>query len=76
MARRYFESGLDEVTQQQVREKFGKPHVVKKSLLDKTTTWVYRIALEESKLDPSGLKGIRIWGIGIRRKGVSDVRKR
>ncbi len=59
---RYFDGGVDELTQLEVREKFGKPHIVNKSLLDKKTTWVYRVAIPESELDPSGLKG---FGAGV-----------
>ena len=55
---RYFAGGVDEVTQFEVREKFGKPHMVEKSLLEKKTTWVYRVAIPESDLDPSGLKEV------------------
>ena len=54
---RYFEGGVNELTQLEVRERFGKPHIVEDSLLDKQTVWVYRVALPESELDPSGLKG-------------------
>ncbi len=63
---RYFDGGVDELTQLEVREKFGKPHMVEKSLLDKKTTWVYRIALPESELDPSGFKelGSGVAGFG------------
>ena len=53
---RYFDGGVDELTQFEVREKFGKPHIVETSLLEKKTTWVYRVALPESELDPSGMK--------------------
>ncbi len=63
---RYFSSGVDDVTQLDVREKFGKPHIVEKSLLEKKTTWIYRIALPESELDPSGLKS---FGSGVAELG-------
>ncbi len=62
---RYFDGGVDELTQFEVREKFGKPHIVDNSLLDKKTTWVYRVAIPEGELDPSGLKGFG--------SGVADV---
>ena len=63
---RYFDGGVDELTQLDVREKFGKPHIVETSLLDKKTIWVYRVALPESELDSSGLSnvGAGVAGIG------------
>ena len=63
---RYFDGGVDEATQFEVREKFGKPHIVEKSLLEKKTTWVYRVAIPESDLDPSGFKelGAGVAGFG------------
>ncbi|WP_447969285.1 hypothetical protein [Nitrospira sp. M1] len=62
---RYFDSAVDDLTQFDIREKFGKPHMVEQSLLDKKTTWVYRVAIPEGELDPSGLKGFG--------SGVADV---
>jgi len=63
---RYFDAAVDEQTQFEVREKFGKPHIVEHSLLDKNTTWVYRVAIPEGELDPSGLKGL---GSGVAEVG-------
>ncbi|GJL63110.1 MAG: hypothetical protein NPIRA04_17640 [Nitrospirales bacterium] len=63
---RYFDDAVDEQTQFEVREKFGKPHIVEHSLLDKSTTWVYRVAIPEGELDPSGLKG---FGSGVAEVG-------
>ncbi len=63
---RYFDGGVDELTQLDVREKLGKPHIVETSLLDKKTMWVYRVAIPESELDSSGLSnvGAGVAGIG------------
>lgn len=63
---KYFEGGVGELTQFDVRERFGKPHIVEHSLLDKQTLWVYRIAIPESELDPSGLK---VFGSGVAEVG-------
>ncbi|HQU29684.1 MAG: hypothetical protein KC643_04140 [Nitrospira sp.] len=52
----YFDGGVGELTQADIREKLGKPHVVKDPLLSDETTWTYRYALSESELDPSGIK--------------------
>ena len=52
----YFDDGVDEVTQQDVRIKFGKPHIVKDPFLSEGTTWIYRYGLSESELDPMGVK--------------------
>ena len=52
----YFDGGVGTLTQDDVREKLGKPHVVKDPLLSDETTWTYRFALTESDLDPSGIK--------------------
>ncbi|GJL56623.1 MAG: hypothetical protein NPIRA02_37550 [Nitrospirales bacterium] len=62
---RYFDNAVDDLTQFDIREKFGKPHIIEHSLLDKNTTWVYRVAIPEGELDPSGLKGFG--------SGVADV---
>ena len=52
----YFDSGVGSLTQADVREKFGRPHIVKDPLLSDETTWTYRYAVSESELDPTGIK--------------------
>ncbi len=52
----YFDSGIDELTQSEVREKLGKPHRVDDPLLSDETTWMYRFTLSEGDLDPWGLE--------------------
>lgn len=52
---RYFDSGVDELTQPEVKKKFGKPHIVNDPLLSDETTWMYRYTLSESDLDPWGI---------------------
>lgn len=53
---RYFDSGIDELTQSEVRAKLGKPHRVDDPLLSDETTWMYRFTLSEGELDPWGLE--------------------
>jgi len=52
----YFDSGVGELTQPEVREKLGKPHIVDDPLLSDETTWMYRFTLSESDLDPWGFE--------------------
>jgi len=52
----YFDGGIGALTQNDVREKLGKPHMVKDPILSDETTWIYRFALTESDLDPYGIK--------------------
>jgi len=51
----YFDGGIGVLTQPEVREKLGKPHIVDDPLLSDETTWMYRQILSESDLDPWGL---------------------
>ncbi len=53
---RYFDGGVGELTQDDIKEKLGKPHQVKDPLLSDETVWKYRFALTESELDPWGIK--------------------
>lgn len=51
----YFDGGIDELTQPDVRDKLGKPHIVDDPLLSDETTWMYRYILTEGDLDPWGI---------------------
>ncbi len=51
----YFDGGIGELTQPDVRDKLGKPHIVDDPLLSDETTWMYRYILTEGDLDPWGL---------------------
>ena len=62
----YFDDGVGEVTQQDVRIKFGKPHIVNDPFLSEETTWIYRYGLSESELDPMGVKTL---GTGVNKLG-------
>jgi hypothetical protein len=53
---RYFDNGIGELRQQDVKDKLGKPHLVDDPHLSDETTWKYRYVLSESDLDPVGLK--------------------
>ena len=48
----YLDSGVGVLTQAEVKEKFGKPHIVNDPLLSDETTWMYRHVLTEGELDP------------------------
>ncbi len=52
----YFDGGVGELTQPEIRKKLGKPHKVDAPLLSDETTWMYRYTLTESDLDPWGIK--------------------
>lgn len=52
----YFDDGIGVLTQSDIKEKLGKPHIVKDPFLSNLTTWTYRYAISESELDPSGVK--------------------
>ncbi len=52
----YFDSGVGELTQPDVRGKLGKPHIVDDPLLSDETKWMYRYVLTEGDLDPWGIK--------------------
>jgi len=54
----YLNDGVGEVTEDEVREKWGNPHIMKASLLDDETTWSYRFVLTEGEMDPMGLSSI------------------
>ena len=51
----YLDGGIGELTQPDIKEKLGKPHVVTEPLLSDQTTWKYRYILTESDLDPWGI---------------------
>ena len=52
----YFDSGVGVLTQSDVKDKLGKPHIVNDPLLSDETTWLYRYILSEGDLDPWGIK--------------------
>lgn len=54
----YFDNGVGALTQPDVKEKLGKPHIVNAPLLSDKTTWMYRYILTESDLDPWGIKTV------------------
>jgi len=47
----YFSRGVGQLTQDEVRERFGPPHTAKNPVLGGDSSWTYRIALGESDLD-------------------------
>lgn len=52
----YLDDGVGVLTQPDVKDKFGKPHIVNDPLLSDETTWMYRYVLSESDLDTWGIK--------------------
>ena len=54
----FFDDGVDELTQEDVRKKLGKPHIVKDPFLSEETTWIYRYGVSESEMNPIGVKTI------------------
>jgi len=52
----FFDDGVDEITQEDVRKKLGKPHIVKDPFLSEEITWTYRYGVSESEMNPMGVK--------------------
>lgn len=52
----YLDSGVGVLTQTDVKEKLGKPHIVNDPLLSDETTWMYRHVLTSGELDPWGIE--------------------
>ncbi len=50
----YFDGGVGELTQHEVKDKLGKPHIVNDPFLSDETTWMYRYVLSERDLDSWG----------------------
>jgi hypothetical protein len=48
----YFSKGVDRLTQEDVRERFGPPHTAKTPALGGDSVWTYRFALSDKELDP------------------------
>jgi hypothetical protein len=48
----YFAKGVDRLTQEDVRERFGPPHTAKTPALGGDSVWTYRFALSDKELDP------------------------
>ena len=48
----YLNDSLNEATEEQIKQKLGRPHMVKESLLDGEAVWTYRFALTERELHP------------------------
>ncbi|HSA61963.1 MAG TPA: hypothetical protein VLE03_06955 [Nitrospiraceae bacterium] len=48
----YFKKGVDRLTQEEIREKFGPPHTAKTPALGGDSLWTYRFPMSEKELDP------------------------
>jgi len=48
----YFKKGVNRLTQEEIREKFGPPHTAKNPALGGDSVWTYRFPLSDKELDP------------------------
>ena len=54
----YFKRGVDQLTQDEVVEKFGPPHTAKKPALGGDTVWTYRVPISDKELTSMGFSHI------------------
>ena len=54
---KYFDKGMNKLTQDEVREALGPPHTNRSTLLGEETVWTYRYAMSEEETDPWGSWG-------------------
>ncbi len=54
----FLDDGLNKVTKDQVKEKFGPPHSAKESLLSGESVWTYRFVLTDSEKNPYSMDSI------------------
>ncbi len=55
----YLQSGVQNISQDDVIDRFGEPWKKKDSILNGQATWIYRYALTEDELDPLGVNALR-----------------
>lgn len=53
----YFKKGVDQLTQEEVRERFGPPHTAKTPALGGDSVWTYRIPMSDKELESMGSPG-------------------
>lgn len=46
----YFKKGVDRLTQDEVRERLGPPHIAKTPVLGGDTVWTYRVSISDKEL--------------------------
>lgn len=49
---RYFQKGIDRLTEEQIIEKLGPPHTAKTPALGGDTVWTYRYPMSDKELHP------------------------
>jgi len=49
---RYFDNGVDKLTQSEVAERLGPPHTAKTPALGGNTVWTYRFPMSDKELHP------------------------
>lgn len=54
----FLDKGINKATKEEVREKFGPPHVAKESLLGGESTWSYRFILTDTEKNPYSMDSI------------------
>lgn len=54
---KYFDKGMNKLTQAEVQEMLGPPHTSKSTLLGEQTVWTYRYAMSEEETDAWGALG-------------------
>lgn len=47
----YFKKGVDQLTQEDIREKFGAPHTAKTPALGGDSVWTYRVPMGDKELE-------------------------
>jgi hypothetical protein len=47
----YFKNGVDQLTQEDIREKFGAPHTAKTPALGGDSVWTYRVPIGDKELE-------------------------
>lgn len=53
----YFKKGVDRLTQDEVREKFGAPHTAKTPALGGDSVWTYRVPMGDKELESNTSPG-------------------
>jgi hypothetical protein len=55
---RYFDKGVDRLTQEEISERMGPPHTAKTPALGGDTIWTFRVPVSDNELDPVNLSSL------------------
>lgn len=55
---RYFDKGVDRLTQEEISERMGPPHTAKTPALGGDTIWTFRVPVSDNELDPINLSSL------------------